>query len=192
MGAAKKKKTLNVLEVRRSIHPLEPPSQSRQQQRGRGAAAGTAAPSYVHGFGLLHRRQQTRKTKEPERVWLPHGATTLLPVNLRVEGGWVLCRAQRQEQGGSPPPVGAHLQHRPTADGRRREEETHTLKWTRDWSRRRGGEPPPGGQAAPVGLRRPAVGRKAWALGTVVVAGRIWRGRRRRGQWGLSGRRQVA
>lgn len=89
--------------------------QSRQQQRGRGggAAAGTAAPSYVHGFGLLHRRQQTRKTKEPERVWLPNGAATLLPVNLRVERGMGVVPGTKTRAGRQPSPVGAHLQRRP-------------------------------------------------------------------------------
>lgn len=117
--------------------------------------------------------------KEPERVWLPNGAATLLPVNLRVERGMGVVPGTKTSREAALPPWERTYNAAPAADGRRREEETHTLKWTRDWSRRRGGEPPRGGgQAAPVGLRRPAIGRKAWALGTVVVAGRIWRGRR--------------
>lgn len=83
--------------------------------------------------------------KEPERVWLPNGAATLLPVNLRVERGMGVVPGTKTSREAALPPWERTYNAAPAADGRRREEETHTLKWTRDWSRRRGGEPPRGG-----------------------------------------------
>lgn len=102
--------------------------QSRQQ-RGRGGGGGHSRAILCTWFWSSSPTPTNEKTKEPKRVWLPNGATTLLPVNLRVEGGEVLCRARRQEQGGAVlPPWERTYNAAPAAVGRRREEETHTLK----------------------------------------------------------------
>lgn len=51
----------------------------------------------------------------------------------------------------------------------------HTAHSQVDSGRSRRTNPRCGGSVlAPVGLRRPAVGREAWALGTIVIAGRVW------------------